>query len=162
MGMERYVRDLERNKYVSLLRKKRWVLFFLRKEQDSSSPVCKKIYAFGKKIALSGTCCELPAESFIGGGLVIAHLNGIVVAPQSRVGEDCVFYQQVTLGINGHKSLEVGPQIGNRVSFGAGSKIIGPVRVGDDVEIGANAVVTKDVPAGSTVVGFNRLIKSTN
>lgn len=89
---------------------------------------------------------------------MIAHLNGIVVAPQSRVGEDCVFYQQVTLGINGHKSLDAGPQVGNRVSLGAGSKIIGPVRIGDDVEIGANAVVTKDVPSGSTVVGFNRLI----
>ena len=89
---------------------------------------------------------------------MIAHLNGIVVAPQSQVGEDCVFYQQVTLGINGRKSLDVGPQVGDRVSFGAGSKIIGPVKIGDDVEIGANAVVTKDVPSGSTVVGFNRLI----
>lgn len=52
----------------------------------------------------------------------------------------------------------MGPQVGDRVSFGAGSKIIGPVKIGDDVEIGANAVVTKDVPSGSTVVGFNRLI----
>lgn len=155
---DRYARDLEFNKYVSLFRKKRWVLYFLRKEQDAPNRFVGKLYALGKKIALSGTCCELPAESFAGGGLVIAHLNGIVVAPQSKVGEDCVFYQQVTLGINGRKSLDVGPQVGDRVSFGAGSKIIGPVKIGDDVEIGANAVVTKDVPSGSTVVGFNRLI----
>lgn len=101
---------------------------------------------------------RVAGECVVGGGLVIAHLNGIVIAPQSHVGEDCVFYQQVTLGINGRKSLDVGPQVGDRVSFGAGSKVIGPVKIGDDVEIGANAVVTKDVPAGSTVVGFNRLV----
>lgn len=105
---DRYARDLKRNKYVSLFRKKRWVLFFLRKEQDAPNRFVRKFYALGKKIALSGTCCELPAESFAGGGLVIAHLNGIVVAPQNKVGEDCVFYQQVTLGINGRKSLEMG------------------------------------------------------
>ncbi len=158
MSDDKFKRDLEKNSYVSPFRKKRWALFFLRKEQAASNRFLKKLFALGKKVSLSGTCCELPASALLGGGLVIAHLNGIVVAPQSRVGEDCVFYQQVTLGINGRKSLEMGPQVGDRVSFGAGSKVIGPVRIGDDVEIGANAVVTKDVPAGSTVVGFNRLI----
>ena len=62
------------------------------------------------------------------------------------------------MGVNGRKSLDQGPILGDRVSVGAGAKIIGPVTVGDDVTIGANAVVTKDVPSGMTVVGYNRLL----
>lgn len=158
MRTNNYRRDIESNKYVSRFRKKRWVLYFLRKEQESASPLLCKLYSLGKKLMLCGTCCELPACSFEGGGLVIAHLNGIVVAPASRVGEDCIFYQQVTLGMNGRKSLDLGPQVGNRVSIGAGAKVIGPVKIGDDVTIGANAVVTKDVPDGATVVGFNKIL----
>jgi serine O-acetyltransferase len=50
------------------------------------------------------------------------------------------------------------PVIGDRVYIGAGAKILGPVRIGNDAIIGANAVVTKDVPAGATVVGANRII----
>lgn len=76
----------------------------------------------------------------------------------AKVGADCTIFHQVTLGVNGRKSLEVGPALGDRVSVGAGAKIIGPVRIGDDVTIGANAVITKDVPNGATVVGFNKVI----
>ena len=50
------------------------------------------------------------------------------------------------------------PQIGNRVYIGAGAKILGALTIGDDAIIGANAVVTKDVPAGATVVGANRIL----
>lgn len=76
------------------------------------------------------------------------------------MGADCTIFHQVTLGVNGRKSLEVGPALGDRVSIGAGAKIIGPVKIGDDVTVGANAVVTKDVPNGVTVVGFNKVIES--
>lgn len=85
-------------------------------------------------------------------------MNGIIISPVAKVGEDCVIFHQVTLGVNGRKSLDQGPILGDRVSVGAGAKIIGPVTVGDDVTIGANAVVTKDVPSGMTVVGYNRLL----
>jgi serine O-acetyltransferase len=51
------------------------------------------------------------------------------------------------------------PKIGNHVHIGAGAKILGPVTIADDVVVGANAVVTKDVPAGATVVGANRILK---
>jgi serine O-acetyltransferase len=50
------------------------------------------------------------------------------------------------------------PKIGHRVYIGAGAKILGPVVIGDDAVVGANAVVTKDVPAGATVVGANRIL----
>lgn len=158
MKTDRYQRDIQQNRYVSRFRKKRWVFFFLRKEQECSVRAVAKLYALGKKLMLAGTCCELPASALGRGGLVIAHLNGIVIAPQANIGEDCVLYQQVTLGINGRKSLEKGPQIGNRVEICAGAKVIGPVHVGDGATIGANVVVTKDVPAGATVVGINRIL----
>lgn len=156
---ERYRRDIERNIYVSLLRKKRWLLYFLRKEQAASIPVLRKAYALGKKVALAGTGCEFPASAILGGGLRIPHLNGIIISPVARVGADCTIFHQVTLGVNGRKSLETGPALGDRVSIGAGAKIIGPVKIGDDVTVGANAVVTKDVPDGATVVGFNNIIE---
>lgn len=67
MNNERYCRDIERNIYVSPLRKKRWLFFFLRKEQATSSPVLRKVYALGKKMVLAGTGCEFPALAISGG-----------------------------------------------------------------------------------------------
>lgn len=85
-------------------------------------------------------------------------MNGIIILPVAKVGADCTIFHQVTLGVNGRQSLEVGSALGDGVSVGAGAKIIGSVRIGDDVTIGANAVITKDVPNGATVVGFNKVI----
>lgn len=158
MADERYRRDIARNIYVSPFRKKRYLFFFLRKEQTTASHFLKKIYALGKKIVLAGTGCEFPASAILGGGLRVVHLNGIIISPVAKVGEDCTLFHQVTLGVNGRKSLEVGPHLGDRVSVGAGAKVIGPVLIGNDVTIGANAVVTKDIPDGATVVGFNRIV----
>lgn len=111
----------------------------------------------------SGSCWDRLRVSRLGdpggGGLRIPHLNGIIISPVAKVGADCTIFHQVTLGVNGRKSLGVGPTLGDRVSIGTGAKIIGPVRIGDDVTIGANAVVTKDIPNGATVVGYNKVIK---
>ncbi len=158
MSKSKFERDLERNIYISHFRKKRWALYFLRKGQATRSRLLRKFCALGKKLALAGTGCELPFEAIDGGGLRIPHLNGIVISPVSKIGEDCVIFHQVTLGVNGRKSLDRGPVLGDRVSVGAGAKIIGPVCIGNDVTIGANAVVSKNVPEGSTVVGFNRIL----
>lgn len=97
----------------------------------------------------------------IGGGLRMPHLNGIFIHPNASLGENCTILQQVTIGANEHRlDYSKAPQIGNRVYIGAGAKIIGNIIIGDDVRIGANAVVTKSVPAGKTVVGYNRIIES--
>lgn len=85
---------------------------------------------------------------------------GIFVSGGSKVGGNCVIYQQVTIGSNTLiDSPRFGsPSIGNNVLIGAGAKIIGKVTVGDNVRIGANAVVVRDVPANCTVVGDGRII----
>lgn len=118
----------------------------------------KRLCAAFKKIALIGRCCELPASAFSGGGICITHPNGIIVSAFASIGEDCTILQQVTIGQDKFKDDNKAPIIGDRVFIGAGAKIIGPICVGNDVKIGANAVVTKDVPDGVTVVGFNRIV----
>ena len=87
----------------------------------------------------------------------LPHPFGIVVSRGVEFGEDVVIGQQVTIGNRG--GMMAAPKIGHRVYIGAGAKILGPLTIGDDAVVGANAVVTKDVPAGATVVGANRVLR---
>ena len=86
-------------------------------------------------------------------GVFIDHATGVVIGETAEVGADVTIYQGVTLG---GTSLDKGkrhPTVGDRVTIGAGAKILGPITIGDDSRIGANAVVVKPVPPGSVVVG---------
>lgn len=93
----------------------------------------------------------LPESAFL------PHPFGIVVSSGVEFGEDVVIGHQVTIG--NRNGVMAAPKIGNRVYIGAGAKLLGPVTIGDDAVIGANAVVTKDVPARATVVGANKLLR---
>jgi len=84
----------------------------------------------------------------IGPGLFIQHGFSTIITAKS-IGEDCWINQQVTIG----HTTKGSPVLGDRVTVNAGAKVIGPVTVGSDVVIGANAVVVKDVPPNVTVVG---------
>ncbi len=96
---------------------------------------------------------ELPYSVRLGRRVVIEHQGAIVIHGSCVIGDDCILRQGVTLG-NRHldRPLEA-PILGQRVNVGAGAKILGLVRIGDDAVIGANAVVLDDVPPGTTVVG---------
>lgn len=105
------------------------------------------------------TGIELKETVAVGKGLRLPHLQGIIVSDYAVIGDDCTIYHQVTIGANEHKlNYQSAPHIGNRVYIGAGAKLIGNICIGNDVIIGANAVVTKDVPDGMTVVGINKHI----
>lgn len=93
---------------------------------------------------------DIPLNCRIGGGLLLPHPNGIVIHPDAVIGPNCLIFQQVTLGA-AHGAL---PVLGGHVDIGAGAKLIGGVRIGDHAQIGANAVVTRDVPPGATAVGI--------
>jgi len=82
---------------------------------------------------------------------------GIVIHSGATIGVDVVIGHQVTIG--GRDLTSKAPEIEDGVYIGAGAKILGAVRIGRGATIGANAVVTKDVPAGRTVVGANRIIE---
>ncbi|MGV3722647.1 MAG: serine O-acetyltransferase [Actinomycetota bacterium] len=88
-------------------------------------------------------------DAEFGPGLVILHSYGIVINSEVRAGKNLVLEHGVTIGAEKGRS----PVLGDNVFVGAGAKIIGDVRIGSDVKIGANAVVTRDLPDGATAVG---------
>jgi serine O-acetyltransferase len=93
----------------------------------------------------------------IGPGLFIDHGMGTVIGETAEIGADVTILHQVTLGARGGNRPggpgKRHPTLGDRVTVGAGAKLLGPVQVGDDARIGANAVVLADVPEGATAVG---------
>jgi serine O-acetyltransferase len=110
------------------------------------------LYKILKPICEILTGIELPCETTVGHRFRIDHFGGIVISGDAVFGDDCVIRNGVTVGLR-HTGIRGAPIIGNRVDIGAGAKILGPIHVGDDVAIGANAVVLKDVPANSIAVG---------
>lgn len=89
---------------------------------------------------------DLPRTTTVGEGLYIGHFGGIIIAPGAVIGKDCSISQGVTIGAAGRGEKWGCPVIGDHVYIGAGTKIIGKIRIGNHVRIGANAVVHKDIP----------------
>lgn len=103
------------------------------------------------------TGISIPAQAKIGKGLRIHHFGGIIVHSEAVIGEYCTVYHGVTLGDRG--GWGGAPRVGNRVTMGAGAKLIGEIVIGDDCVIGANAVVHISVPAGHIAVGVPAITK---
>ncbi len=100
------------------------------------------------------TGIEIHPGATIGRRLVIDHGTGIVIGETAEIGDDVLIYQGVTLGGTGKDTGKRHPTIGNNVMISAGSKVLGPIRIGDNSRVAAGAVVLKDVPPDSTVVGI--------
>lgn len=99
------------------------------------------------------TGIEIHPGAVIGNRLLIDHGMGVVIGQTAIVGDDCTIYHQVTLGGTGKENKKRHPTIGNNVIIGTGSKVLGNIKIADNVKIGANSVVLKDVERGATVVG---------
>jgi len=99
------------------------------------------------------TGIEIHPGAQIGRGLFIDHGSGVVIGETAEVGDDVTMYQGVTLGGTGFARGKRHPTVGHEVMIGAGSKLLGPIEIGERSKIGANSVVIHDVPANSTVVG---------
>jgi serine O-acetyltransferase len=97
---------------------------------------------------------SIGSTATIGHRLSIEHHGCIVIHGASVIGDDCLLRHGVTIGNRGYDDPLGAPKLGNRVQIGAGAKILGRVTVGDDVVIGANAVVVHDVADGSVVGGI--------
>lgn len=101
------------------------------------------------------TGIEIHPAAQIGKGFVIDHGMGVVIGESTRIGDDVLIYQGVTLGGTGNLSdKKRHPTICNHVMIGAGAKVLGNIKVGTHARIGANAVVLKDVPPGATAIGI--------
>lgn len=106
------------------------------------------------------TGIEIHPGAQIGRRLVIDHGTGIVIGETAEIGDDCLLYQGVTLGGTGKDVGKRHPTLGNNVMVGAGAKVLGPFRVGNNARIAANAVVLREVPENATVVGVpGRIVK---
>jgi serine O-acetyltransferase len=103
------------------------------------------------------TGIEIHPGAQIGRRFVIDHGNGIVIGETAVIGDDVMMFHQVTLGSRENIKTKRHPTIGNKVTLGAGAKVIGNITVGDNSYVGANAVVTKSVSEYSTVVGTNNV-----
>ncbi|MFH0913106.1 MAG: serine O-acetyltransferase EpsC [Candidatus Omnitrophota bacterium] len=105
------------------------------------------------QVARHFTGIEIHPGAKIGKGFFIDHGIGVVIGETAIIGDNVLLYQGVTLGGTGLVKGKRHPTIGNNVVIGAGAKVLGNIIVGDNSYIGANAVVIKDVPPNSTVVG---------
>ena len=106
------------------------------------------------------TGIEIHPAAKIGRRLVIDHGTGIVIGATAEIGDDCLLYQGVTLGGTGKDKGKRHPTLGNNIMVGAGAKVLGPFKVGDNARIAANSVVLREVPENATVVGVpGRVVK---
>ena len=132
-------------------------IFWLRLAQSASrgSSVLSRILFMCARVVLTRsrrkTGINISWSTEIGPGLLVGHAGGVVVSPYARLGRDVNVSHNVTIGVSNGGRSPGAPIVGNRVYIGPGAVLIGGITVGDDVAIGANATVTKDVPDGATV-----------
>ncbi|MBC7138845.1 MAG: serine acetyltransferase [Defluviimonas sp.] len=102
------------------------------------------------------TQCDIPLTVEIGGGLMLAHANGVVIHPKAKIGPNCLIMNQVTIGQGKNGGV---PVLGGAVYLAPGCRVVGPIRVGDHAVVGLNAVLLKDMPPGSVAVGVPARIR---
>ncbi len=116
----------------------------------------KKMYFLARLIsqrAAKKTGIEIHPAAKIGKRFFIDHGTGVVIGETTVIGDDVTIYQGVTLGGTGHHTGKRHPTIGNNVLIGAGAKVLGPFKIGDNTNIAAGAVVLDEIPPNSTAVG---------
>jgi serine O-acetyltransferase len=105
---------------------------------------------------------SIPTSTKIGSGFYIGHFSGIIVNKDCIIGKNCNISQGVTLGQSNRGAKKGAPIIGDNVYIGPGAKLIGRVVIGNNVAIGANSVVTKDIEDNAVVVGAPARVISHN
>lgn len=168
--LEKYRADLDR--YV-VTQKNSWLYLMLTKQglwalaeyrfsywvrSKVKLPIVKQIlrifgFIWHKMIEIT-TGIDIPNRTEIGSGFYIGHFGGIIINGGAKFGKNCNISQGVTVGVGGRGENRGCPIIGDRVFIGPGAKIFGKIKIGNDVAIGANAVVTKDLPDYAVAVGI--------
>ena len=115
-----------------------------------------RVLAQGVRFA---TGVEIHPGARLGRRFFIDHGMGVVIGETAEVGDDVMIYHGVTLGGRSLHAVKRHPTVGNRVTIGAGARILGPVLIGDDVQVGANSVVVKDVPVGAVATGIPAVLR---
>ena len=130
--------------------------FLYRKDLFFSARLISQMFRFFTNI-------EIHPGAQINGTLFIDHGAGIVIGETAIIGNEVTIYHGVTLGGTGKETGKRHPTIGNGVVIDAGAKLLGSIEIGNNVKIGANSVVLKNIPDGCTVVGTEgRIVKRPN
>lgn len=112
------------------------------------------------QIARFLTGIEIHPGATLGAGILIDHGMGVVIGETAELGDRITIYHGTTLGGTGKEKGKRHPTVGDNVVIGAGSKVLGNIKIGSNSKIGANSVVLNDVPEGATVVGIpGRVVK---
>lgn len=111
-------------------------------------------------VARFWTGIEIHPAAKIGKNLFIDHGMGVVIGETAEIGDNCTIYQCATLGGTGKEREKRHPTLRDNVVVGAGAKVLGNITIGNNVKIGANSVVLKDVPDDCTVVGVGRIVNA--
>ena len=106
------------------------------------------------QIARFLTGIEIHPGATLGAGILIDHGMGVVIGETAELGDRITIYHGTTLGGTGKEKGKRHPTVGDNVVIGAGSKVLGNIKIGSNSKIGANSVVLDDVPGGATVVGI--------
>lgn len=117
-------------------------------------PGAKPVARVLSTLARAVTGVEIHPGAVIGRRFFIDHGMGVVVGATAEVGDDVMLYHAVTLGGRSLAKVKRHPTVGDRVTIGAGARLLGAIYVGDDAQIGANSVVVKDVPPGAVATGI--------
>lgn len=125
-----------------------------RKKIGLLSKILLPFLTICQKFVEMTTGIDIPFNAQIGRGLYIGHFGQIILSTRTVMGEFCNLSQGVTIGQAGRGEEQYTPIIGDRVYIGPGAKIFGKVLIGNDVAIGANAVVTRDLPDNAVAVGI--------
>lgn len=147
-------------KYVLITRSFRAIFFYrlINKKLENRGFLKEAIESFS---ALINRVC-IPSTAEIGGGLFFGHMECVIIHQNAVIGENATILHGVTIGGNIGKTRDGRdcPVIGDNVLLGAGAKVLGPIKIGDNSMIGANSVVTTDIPRNSVVVGVpGRVVK---
>jgi serine O-acetyltransferase len=116
------------------------------------------LYKIAYKLVQIITGIDLPCEAQVGKNFVINHFGGIIVSGYAKFGDNCRIRNGVSIGLR-RVEAPCAPVLGNNVDVGAGAKLLGAITIGDNVLIGANAVVITDVPPNSIAIGVPATIK---
>jgi serine O-acetyltransferase len=95
---------------------------------------------------------EIPRSTKVGPGLYIGHYGGITVSPVAVIGRDCNLSQNITIGVSGAGPKRGAPTIGDNVYIAPGARLFGKITIGNNVKVGANAVIHKDLPDNAIAV----------
>ena len=106
------------------------------------------------QIARFLTGIEIHPGATLGAGILIDHRMSVVIGETAELGDRITRYHGTTLGGTGKEKGKRHPTVGDNVVIGAGSKVLGNIKIGSNSKIGANSVVLDDVPEGATVVGI--------